>query len=344
VNRKLSILAIVICIGLGAQYFIDQPVQVSPTDGSTKTSPVLNLGDDHAQVQISTETESVGSVELIYREPPDLDVVTDLVTFPTGDTIEVTYKRYEKEPLPIAPTKHLIDMYGALEQAANNGDGDAAYFLYNSTKTCSAAARTEKERDRQVNVLLTQHHAYVSSADGSDVPTELIDVDPNEFELYEQRIYGAFSYCKKLSDEQIENPSKWLDRAIELGSHQALSRVAVSNLGSEDSFQKFRQLWDEGYVDIGHAMAVNYQQGVPTENGRQPPDYISAYAYTVAMNAVWKQAIIRSNPTDLANKIATIDSSTQSVPGYLSQEDQKTADELAIKLIKDHPKCCLSNW
>lgn len=341
-----SFLIIVIAITLGLT-LTTEPNRLLDVYDSPSIKGLSEASIDPDKILAPEESRpknKAGEAKISYRSSPELERIVEMVEFPTGNPIEVVYQRYEIEPLPIEATKHLVDMYGALVSAASNGNGDAAHFLYANTKICSAAARTEVERDKRVRILLNEQHAYVNSSDGADGPTEIIDVEPNEYELYRQRIYGRFEYCKGLSDEQISNPSKWLSLAVELGNPDAISRMAVSNYGTQDSFNQFKQLWDDGYVDNGHAIGIYYQQGVPTENGRKTPDYISAYAYTVAMNAVWKQAIIRSNPSDLANKIAAIDISSQAAAGYLSPSEQKIADELAIRLIRDHPKCCLSNW
>ena len=115
----LSVFGLPIIVVVGVLFFINQPNQPSNLAESVEDSVVAESNNILSQTLTKNDSHSDKSVEIVYRSPADLGSVIDIVQFPTGDSIEVTYQRYEIEPLPIVPTRQLVDMYNALEQAAS---------------------------------------------------------------------------------------------------------------------------------------------------------------------------------------------------------------------------------
>ncbi len=260
------------------------------------------------------------------------------VTFPSGKKISVTYRLRDKDYLPELSSTNLENYINQLLTLAENNNGAAAYEAFRQLYNCRQAPRSPEDYYSRITALATTDRARTGDGLGGRS-----QIEPGSDE-YQNLVYGlrmGYYTCKSISDELIRNREVWLERAIELNSHEALiSRdFFTGRYGPINESQFYKRAWDAGYILAGELRS-------PSDVSRHAyglePDPIRTYAYSLAKITVLEAYLKQSN---LLNADYLISQIKNNYAGdYISPKDIFEAEKLAIELIQNNENCCKGPW
>lgn len=247
------------------------------------------------------------------------------IDFPSGENVDLTLLSYVEPQSSIQLISPLSAVIDDLIIAANEGDIGAASVLGNNLLRCSSAPRSKDDYSESVLRL-----------GGSSTPEEF-----REIEL--EMLLENYEMCKGLSDDKVNDYLPWLKLAAEGGDVASINSL-FSELGmTRETGEIVNSAWEQGFIGMGHSIAMLHSQGLMTESG--VPDNVSAYAYAYATNLVWGKAYEVNNSPYVGNSVSDLQTALDGMIGSrLSPQEQIEAEELAYNLLKGNKKCCIGTW
>ena len=339
INKGTLVVSAVILIIAGT--YLTLSLKSDPKDELLSTSGTVKNASN-LQIEIVNEPKSDFSlpekIRPIIKTYPSGTRVEE-ITFANGEILEVAFISAYPQPPPIYPTRKLADMYDILALAAENGDVGAARELYKNLWGCNGTPSSIETHNSQIDKLWSTS-SYISFL--GDAPSE-IKLSSSDLELREKIMREQFEFCLGVTQDKIDNRSKWIELAAEGGDRMAIETVALSLGQTKESFELYRNAWNDGWVGVGYGLAMKHGQGIPGLNGGKP-DLIRQYAFTLATNTIWASALNYNESATAANKISDLDTALVRLSAVLSALEQEKAEKLAASLIRDNKKCCKGGW
>lgn len=210
------------------------------------------------------------------------------IVFPDGETVVV-------KPLPMSigdiPAGPAREIYGILQHAAENGDGEAAYFLFSRLRECSAVPSDKAELAAVVDEIQSTHMI----SPGADGRKQYVE----EITGYLEWLTKRYEDCEGLTREQRGEAQEWLAVSAEAGYLHAKNMYAEIYLlplledakavlpgnRAENAVGWLLSARDAGSIRALKHVGFLYASGINVDGLSLKPDPIEAYAH---LYAYWK--------------------------------------------------------
>lgn len=339
-HRHKAFLFLILALVLNSLFFFFNKTQTEiielPTSDVTTTS----------KEELLQETASFDNEEALHTKEQASSEFPRLsdVLFPNGAHVEVVYQLTSSHNVP-SPRKGALNVYiFELMGLAVEGNAGAAQGVYSLLSDCSSTPRTQSEFNDSLMELQTS--GKVTHASGMGVtPGHVFPVGSEVHSMAVNTVRLKYESCSRVTDLQISEREKWNTMAKELGSARALGQRARELLQTdpEAAFEVYQQLWNAGEISFASELQRAYQTGTaPKANGK--PDLITAYAFELLLNKVFEQAHYDSKNPNATNLAAMMDESLAQLAANLTYEQKISAEERAVKLLKENQNCCKGIW
>jgi len=245
------------------------------------------------------------------------------------------------------PIKRLADVYDQLLEQANDGDSLAANALAQGLESCTRGFSDKQELDASIAKLKGELIYSTPSTGHRDIPVTYDDLAELEAQMLEE-----FEFCDGVTESQQREYLVWGERSADSGDFIGINFMISDAIGKEDRLQSFYWLekaWEiNGHVGATESLAVHYSRGwFPSSDGTlSRPDFKMAYAYHLLSKVINLKSnqINYPDSTFAANYLSQVDEVDQYITANLSPSEQKDAERIAAKLLRDNEHCCYGNW
>lgn len=239
------------------------------------------------------------------------------VVFSNGTEVDVTMTR----PVSYYRLGKLRDFGPALDQlarAAELGDAAAALTAWQLSSRCVDIPTLDNYQAREQALRQRLEDAGVDPTYG------LATFEKN------------FNACQSLPAYNLGGPEVWLDRAIELGSTQAMQARARELGETPEGYAYFERAWQAGDADALSSLIAANRNGWASPSG--VPDHVTAYAYAYLETTVWRPVPSGGRPdTRLADFYRHLERGSFA----LSDADRAAGELLARDLLLANEACCI---
>ncbi len=160
-----------------------------------------------------------------------------------------------------------------LWRLAQEGNGTAAYAIYQQQQKCMEVPQTSADLEKDV---IDMYQTYQSPVSMTRPWHSKSDTDPERIEKSMRRV---FSLCESVREERFLEPTDYLRIAADYGTYPATSEYGwllfkQSNTKSAEHY--FERAWLNGDEQGAQGLGMLYKDGSDTIQ----PDRIAGYAYT----------------------------------------------------------------
>jgi hypothetical protein len=316
----------ILLMGLSLALKAPAPGRILPAPSVDRVSQ-----DPVAAIATGTDAQAPGPVGRAATVPERPAGDADLVDFPNGESVAVTWRTLPTlETVPLPPWgPHL----NGLRDRAAKGEAQAARVLAVIARRCSevpvdgAVLQRLVDAARRTGVIETFDHGIaerpiaMSLEDGIDV-----------------WLTRPFRACEAMAADERDE-SRWLLRAAELGDLLARLMLADREPDMATRAARLTALWQEG-----SAMALQRLADLHRDGWNDPRDSTSAEVRAFATRLAALR-VMRSLPASSGN--AGADAYDQAEAGLRSRSaglrawEIGLAEALAAQIVRDNPNCCL---
>lgn len=254
------------------------------------------------------------------------------VRFPDGDRIEIRW--WERTELPIDLSGSIATDYVPLRLAAEAGDGQAAWLLYEGLRSCEVNFRSERELSDALEQL--QQTRSITMPNGSEM-----GFSPNMSDEDISRVVAALRQgyvdCIGVADWQISEKDKVLKMAAEGGSSEAAIEYARELEELQLARRWLDSAWEQGNARALNFLAENYRESY--ERGLEADGAIKAYAAGLLHAALTESEFSdRGMPTN--SIVSDMRDYLEYTAARMRPHEVDEAMEMAKAMLRSNPNCC----
>ena len=267
-----------------------------------------------------------------HSNPPNSDLV---------DRLNVALTGIEWRPMVDHTDRSMYPPhYEFLKFLAENGDAEAAYFLWQGLQYCDLAGpppMSDAELEAELR-LISESHQLPQYKLGERTLTDLAELNTSVKGALELAQY-RYDNCKNMPLEQRGNSEQWKDLAILNGSRAATSVVAWE-LSQEGDPSALFAIWRDGDAMALRSIAAFY--GDQYGSGADPAGLTKQYAYWLAFRELHYASRAAAAP-DMRSFFGSIEITTRQYRDQLLPGQITEARELAKEILRDRSEqCCFS--
>lgn len=262
------------------------------------------------------------------------------IIFPSGGVANIDFQLEAFYSIPSYRSGELDKFYGELLESVDQGNGSSANALAGLHEDCFGVPREASKHSE-----LLEQFQLSGSYELNDEGSESIQLLPGsrEYDMAYDTIGKLYSFCKNVPVEDYKSRHELRQKALGLGDPDSLINYAytLKETDKKAAFQVFKQIWDRGYITVGNEISSAYGTGNHS-NTTDIPDHISAYAFQLATDKVFQEAI-NQFPDKFGLPQSPLSTGYPDNPN-LTPSQYLEAEELAIKLLEENDACCKGPW
>ncbi len=304
-----------------------------PAAAAKTTEPLQSAAPTQSKTQLQAELEQLpAALRQRYRIPADAQSIARLGVDLADVNWQPLFNYLDDSEYPL-----ICD---ELKSRAENGDPEAAYFLWEALQFCQRAGQppmSEAEFAEELQMIREDHQVPVYR----DGKRRVVSVAEINMPAAAAESIARLNHerCNDMPMENRGEAIQWRDFATLNGSRTAISAFA-QELGREGDPSALMDMWNDGDPMALNSLAAHFAQQY--EAGTDPAGHTKSFAYWLAFREIHYASRMAAGPGSKSFfgnvEIETFRARRQLLPGQIAE-----AEDLATEILQNRPTgCCIS--